>query len=67
MARHPAQSMCKTRNMIGDKSAHHCAGFECLTEDLEEIMGLFTELLLTPALPQEKLDLAKAQVGQVCF
>ena len=28
-------------------------------------MGLFTELLLTPALPQNKLDLAKAQVDQV--
>ena len=39
------------------------AGFECLTEDLEEVMGLFAELLLTPALPQDKLDLAKAQVG----
>ena len=28
-------------------------------------MGLFTELLLTPALPQDKLDLAKAQVDQL--
>ncbi len=26
-------------------------------------MGLFAELVLAPALPQEKLDLAKAQVG----
>jgi hypothetical protein len=39
------------------------AGFECLKEDVEEVMGLFAELLLAPALPQEKLDLAKAQVA----
>ncbi|KAK9842460.1 hypothetical protein WJX81_001228 [Elliptochloris bilobata] len=37
-------------------------GFECLREDVEEVMGLFAELLLTPAMPQDKLDLAKAQV-----
>ena len=67
MARQPAQSMCETKNIRGDRGALYCAGFECLTEDLEEIMGLFTELLLTPALPQDKLDLAKAQVGQDCF
>ena len=31
------------------------------------MLGLFTELLLTPALPQDKLDLAKAQVSQLSY
>ena len=37
-------------------------GFECLAEDVEEVMGLFVEVLRTPALPQAKVDLYKSQV-----
>lgn len=39
-----------------------CTGFECLTEDLGEVLGLFNELIQEPALPQEKLALYKSQV-----
>ena len=45
-----------------DKQMTCSAGFECLTEDLEEVMGLFNELIQEPALPQEKLLLYKNQV-----
>ena len=38
------------------------AGFECLAEDVGEVMGLFVEVLKTPALPQAKIDLYKSQV-----
>ena len=38
------------------------AGFECLTEDLGEILGLFNEVIQEPALPQDKLLLYKNQV-----
>ncbi|KAL3137574.1 hypothetical protein ABBQ38_004857 [Trebouxia sp. C0009 RCD-2024] len=37
-------------------------GFECLTEDLGEVLGLFNELIQEPALPQEKLALYKSQI-----
>lgn len=37
-------------------------GFECLTEDLPEILGLFDELIQEPALPEDKLTLYKSQV-----
>lgn len=37
-------------------------GFQCLAEDAREILGLFAEVALTPALPQAKLDLYKSQV-----
>ena len=37
-------------------------GFECLTEDLGEVLGLFDELIQTPALPEDKLALYKSQV-----
>jgi zinc protease len=36
-------------------------GFTALSADLEEVFGLFTEVLRQPAFPQEKLDLAKTQ------
>ena len=38
------------------------AGFECLKDDVREVMGLFLEVLQTPALPQAKIDLYKSQV-----
>lgn len=37
-------------------------GFECLTEDLEEVMGLFNEVIQEPALQQDKVALYKAQM-----
>lgn len=41
------------------------AGFECLTEDLEEIMGLFSEVIQDPALQPDKTAFYKAQVTSV--
>ena len=38
-------------------------GFECLTEDLGEVLGLFDELIQEPALPEDKLALYKSQVS----
>lgn len=37
------------------------ANFNVLSEDLNEIFGLFAEVLQEPAFPQDKIDLAKAQ------
>ncbi|GAB4817295.1 hypothetical protein N2152v2_004341 [Parachlorella kessleri] len=37
-------------------------GFSCLAEDVSDVLELFSEVVLTPALPQGKLDLYKAQV-----
>ena len=42
-------------------SRNSCAGFECLSEDVADVMGLFSEVILQPALPQAKLDLFKSQ------
>ncbi|HEY9698303.1 MAG TPA: pitrilysin family protein [Trichocoleus sp.] len=39
------------------------ASFNTLTEDLEEVFGLFAEVLRQPAFPQDKIDLVKAQIG----
>ncbi|MBD2338201.1 insulinase family protein [Calothrix sp. FACHB-156] len=44
---------------IGETSGS--ASFEALTEDLETVFGLFTEVLREPVFAQEKLDLAKTQ------
>ncbi|BDA43216.1 Uncharacterized zinc protease-like protein y4wB [Coccomyxa sp. Obi] len=40
-------------------------GFECLAEDTEEVVGLFSEVLMSPALPEDKLALYKSQVLNV--
>ncbi|MGG6293234.1 M16 family metallopeptidase [Leptolyngbya sp. AN02str] len=37
------------------------ASFNCLTEDLESVLGLFAEVVRSPAFPQERLDLSKNQ------
>ncbi|GAB4239341.1 MAG: pitrilysin family protein [Elainellaceae cyanobacterium] len=37
------------------------ASFSALSEDLEEVMGLFAEVLRQPAFPQDKIDLSKTQ------
>lgn len=38
------------------------AGFECLAEDVDEVIGLFSEVLTAPALPEDKVALFKSQV-----
>lgn len=37
------------------------ASFSTLTEDLDEVFGLFTEVLREPAFPQDKIELSKTQ------
>ncbi|MBE9181818.1 insulinase family protein [Oculatella sp. LEGE 06141] len=37
------------------------ASFSALSEDLEDVFGLFAEVLRQPALPQDKIDLSKVQ------
>jgi zinc protease len=37
-------------------------GFQCLTEDTPDVMQLFAEVVREPALPQDKLELARQQV-----
>ncbi|KAL4438208.1 hypothetical protein ABPG77_010569 [Micractinium sp. CCAP 211/92] len=37
-------------------------GFQCLREDTAEVLSLFAEVVRTPAIPQDKLDLAKTQI-----
>ncbi|KAK9863705.1 hypothetical protein WJX84_002328 [Apatococcus fuscideae] len=37
-------------------------GFECLTEDTRDVMGLLSDVVLRPAMPQRKLDFFRAQV-----
>lgn len=43
-------------------------GWQCLREDVGEVLDLFAGVVLQPALPQDKLDLAKSQVmrGLAC-
>jgi zinc protease len=36
--------------------------FNSLTEDLSEVFNLFTEVIQSPALPQDKIDLTKFQI-----
>ncbi|KAL4857736.1 putative zinc protease-like protein y4wB [Chlorella vulgaris] len=36
-------------------------GWQCLAEDAPEVLNLFAEVVTQPALPQDKLDLAKSQ------
>lgn len=38
------------------------ASFSSLSEDLEEVFGLFAEVLRQPALPQDRIDLVKTQI-----
>ncbi|MBX2864718.1 MAG: insulinase family protein [Leptolyngbyaceae cyanobacterium MAG.088] len=46
---------------VGISNASGTASFSALSEDLEEVFGLFSEVLRQPAFAQEKLDLAKTQ------
>ena len=42
------------------------ASFNSLTEDLDTVLDLFAEVLTEPALPQDKIDLAKKQrIGSI--
>lgn len=45
---------------IGETSAN--ASFSALTEDLDEVLGLFAEVIRQPAFPEDKLTLAKTQI-----
>jgi zinc protease len=38
------------------------ASFTTLSEDLDEVFGLFAEVLRQPAFPQDKIDLSKTQI-----
>jgi zinc protease len=46
---------------IGVDDTVASAGFSSLSEDLNDIFGLFAEVLREPAFPQEKLNLSKQQ------
>lgn len=37
-------------------------GFGCLPEDAPAVLGMFSDLITSPALPQQRIDLYKAQV-----
>jgi zinc protease len=47
---------------IGIDTAAGSAGFSALSEDLEEVFGVFAEILRQPAFPQDKIDLYKNQL-----
>ncbi len=38
------------------------AGFECLSEDTNDVMGLLADVVLRPAMPQRKLEFFRSQV-----
>ncbi len=46
----------------GIDTAVGSAGFSGLSEDLDEIFGLFAEVIRQPAFPQDKIDLVKTQL-----
>ncbi len=37
-------------------------GFGCLPEDAPAVLGMFSDLITSPVLPQQRIDLYKAQV-----
>jgi zinc protease len=53
------QRAASVESGIGSDSGS--AGFSALTEDLDDVFGLFTEVLRQPAFPQEKIDFSKNQ------
>ena len=66
-AQHPPDALNQTLEQraasveagIGTDSGS--AGFSALSEDLDEVFGLFSEVLRQPAFPQEKIDFSKNQ------
>lgn len=54
------QRAAAVETRIGSTSGS--ASFSALSEDIEEVFGLFAEVIREPAFPQDKLDLAKVQV-----
>ena len=36
-------------------------GFGCLAEDAPAVMGIFSDVITDPALPQQRIDLYKSQ------
>jgi zinc protease len=53
------QRAASVESGIGSDSGS--AGFSALTEDLDDVFGLFSEVLRQPAFPQEKIDFSKNQ------
>ncbi|MBD6614449.1 insulinase family protein [Komarekiella sp. 'clone 1'] len=53
------QRAAAVETSIGEANGN--ASFQALSEDLETVFGLFTEVLREPVFAQEKLDLAKTQ------
>jgi zinc protease len=53
------QRAASVESGIGSDSGS--AGFSALTEDLDDVFGLFAEVLRQPAFPQEKIDFSKNQ------
>lgn len=39
-------------------------GFGCLREDASTVAAMFSDVITAPALPQQRIDLYKAQVGR---
>lgn len=54
------QKAASVETSIGATSGS--AGFSALSKDLEEVFGLFAEVVREPAFPQDKLDLVKTQI-----
>lgn len=67
-ARHPGDGLDDRLGALGasvscDIGADLAHGrFECLSENLDEVLGLFADVVQRPAFPDEKLELAKVGV-----
>ncbi len=46
---------------IGDESGY--AGLNCLTENFEQVLGIYADVIRNPVFPQEKIDLARSFGG----
>lgn len=55
------QRAASVETSIGTTSGR--ASFNALSEDLEDVFGLFAEVLREPSFPQDKLNLAKKQIA----
>lgn len=59
-------SVCRRCNIsiarIVLKLTEQLAGMQCLKEDTSHVLDLLVELLMTPALPEDKIQLNKNQV-----
>ena len=53
----------KQAQRLRGKLKGQLAGMQCLKEDTAYVLDLLSELLLTPSLPDDKIQLNKNQVG----